>query len=99
VAREKIGSGLYAGSVDGMPPKLIVENASNAGFARGRLFFVRDGNLVSQPFDPVRLELSGALTPVADHLDYFSVRSIGNFSVTTAAPRRAGRTTGSSSST
>jgi len=73
---------LYAGSIDGKPQKRIMEKASNVGFARGRLFFVRDGNLLSQPFDPAKLELSGALTPVADHVEYFKVRSAGNFSVT-----------------
>lgn len=73
---------LCAGSIDGNLQKRVVENASNAAYARGRLFFVRDGNLVSQPFDPAKLEVSGALTPVADHVEYFKVRSIGNFSVT-----------------
>jgi Tol biopolymer transport system component len=78
------GNALYAGSIDGKLRKRIVENASSAVFARGRLFFVRDGNLVSQPFDPVKLELAGALAPVADHVEYFRVRSAGNFSVTDA---------------
>jgi Tol biopolymer transport system component len=73
---------LYAGSIDGKLQKRIVENASSAVFARGRLFFVRDGNLVSQPFDPEKLELAGTLAPVADHVEYFRVRSAGNFSVT-----------------
>ena len=72
----------FAGSADGKLQKRIVDNTSKAVFARGRLFFVRDGNLLSQPFDPGRLELSGALTPVADHVEYFKVRALGNFSVT-----------------
>ena len=73
---------LYAGSIDGNLQARIVENASSAAFARGRLFFVRDGNLVSQPFDPGTLELGGTLTPVADRVEYFKVRAAGNFSVT-----------------
>jgi WD40 repeat protein len=73
---------LCAGSADGKLQKRIVDNASNVAFARGRLFFVRDGNLVSQPFDPAKLELTGTLAPVADHVEYFKVRSAGNFSVT-----------------
>ncbi len=76
------GQTLYAGSVDGRLRQRIVTNATRAAFARGRLFFVRDGNLVSQPFDPAKLALSGTLTPVADHVEYFKVRSMGNFSVT-----------------
>jgi serine/threonine protein kinase len=73
---------LFAGSIDAGPQTRILENASRAAFARGRLFFVRDGNLVSQPFDPAKLELSGTLTPVASRVEYFKVRAIGNFSVT-----------------
>ncbi|HEX7139759.1 MAG TPA: protein kinase [Vicinamibacterales bacterium] len=73
---------VFAGSTDGKLRKKIVDHASKAEFARGRLFFVRDGNLVSQPFDPGKLEVSGTLTPVADHVEYFKVRAIGNFSVT-----------------
>ena len=73
---------LYAGSIDGKLQKRIVENTSSAVFAGGRLFFVRDGNLISQPFDPAKLELAGTLAPVADHVEYFKVRSAGNFSVT-----------------
>ena len=81
VARMGGADVLCAGSVDGKLQKRIVDNASNAAFARGRLFFVRDGNLLSQPFDPAKLEVSGSLTPMADHVEYFKVRSLGNFSV------------------
>ena len=73
---------LCAGSIDGNLQKRIVDNASNAAYAQGHLFFVRDGNLVSQPFDPKKLELSGTLTPAADRVEYYKVRAIGNFSVT-----------------
>ena len=73
---------LYAGSIDGNLKKRIVENASRAAYARDHLFFARDGNLVSQSFDPAKLEVSGTLTPVADHVEHFKVRSVGNFSVT-----------------
>ena len=73
---------LYAGSIDGKLQKHIVDNTSSAVFASGRLFFVRDGNLISQPFDPRKLELTGTPAPVADHVEYFKVRSAGNFSVT-----------------
>ena len=81
-SRVKNEDSLYAGSIDGKLQKRVIANVSNSVFARGRLFFVRDGNLVSQPFDPAKLALSGTLTPVADHVEYFKVRTIGNFSVT-----------------
>lgn len=87
---------LFAGSIDGGAQRRVVENASNAAFARGRLFFVREGNLVSQPFDPAKAEVSGTLTPVADHVEYFKVRALGNFSVTETKMVYVGETSGSS---
>ena len=90
------GDALFAGSIDGGPQKLVVENASNAAVARGRLFFVRDGNLVSQPFDAGKPAVSGALTPVADHVEYFKVRAVGNFSVTETKMVYVGEVSGSS---
>ncbi len=96
VARTGDADVLFAGSADGKLRKHIVDNASNAAFARGRLFFVRDGNLLSQPFDPAKLKVSGTLTPVADHVEYFKVRSLGNFSVTERKMVYVGEASGSS---
>jgi serine/threonine protein kinase/Tol biopolymer transport system component len=96
VARTGDQDVLFAGSLDGKLQKRVVDNASNAAFARGRLFFVRDGNLLSQPFDPAKLEVSGTLTPVADHVEYFKVRSLGNFSVTETKMVYVGEASGSS---
>jgi serine/threonine protein kinase len=73
---------LYAGSIDAGTQTRIAESTSNATYAGGRLFFVRDGTLVSQSFDVAGLQASGPLTPVADRVEYFNVRSIANFSVT-----------------
>ena len=87
---------LCAGSIDGNTHQRIIDNASNAAFARDRLFFVRDGNLLSQPFDPAKLEVSGTLTPVADRVEYFKVRSIGSFSVTETKMVYVGEASGSS---
>lgn len=74
-------SSIYAGSIDGKLQKRVVENASNAGFAEGRLFFVRNRNLVAQRFDTKALTVSGASAPVADQIEYFKPRDLGNFSV------------------
>ncbi|HEX9130047.1 MAG TPA: protein kinase [Gemmatimonadaceae bacterium] len=73
---------LYEASLGSNAQKRIVENASNPAFARGRLFFVRDGNLLSQPFDIGKIEVSGTPAPMADHVEYFKVRAVANFSVT-----------------
>lgn len=72
---------LYAGSIDGPLERRILDNASNAQFANGYLLFVRDGNLVAQKFDPDALTLSGAPVALAEGVDYFEPRNIGNFAV------------------
>ncbi len=82
ISRDNGIDSLYAVSLDGKLRKRLIDDVSNAAFARGRIFFVRDGNLLSQPFDAAKLTSSGTLTPVADHVEYYKVRSIGNFSVT-----------------
>jgi Tol biopolymer transport system component len=74
-------SSLYAGSIDGAPQKRVMDNASNAVFQDGWLFFVRDHNLVAQRFDVRSLKLSGSPVAVASHLEYFNPRDVGNFSV------------------
>jgi Tol biopolymer transport system component len=74
--------GVYAGSIDGKRQKSIVPNASNAAYSSGYLFFVRDGNLLSQKFDPRTWDVSGPVIPIADHVEYYKVRAIANFSVT-----------------
>ncbi|MDX1631284.1 MAG: protein kinase [Thermoanaerobaculia bacterium] len=73
-------------------PRLLVERGSNPQYADGFLFWVRDGNLLAQPFDPESLELSGSPTPIARGVEYFGPRAVGNFSVSsggTLAWRRA----------
>jgi Tol biopolymer transport system component len=78
----EVDDGVHVGSLDGKRQKLIVRNASNAAYSRGLLFFVRDGNLLSQKFDAGKWEVSGPLIPIADHIEYYKVRGIANFSVT-----------------
>jgi serine/threonine protein kinase len=49
-------SGVYLGDIDNAPPKLLVQGVGNAQFANGHLFWMRDQNLMMQPFDLQRLE-------------------------------------------
>jgi eukaryotic-like serine/threonine-protein kinase len=72
---------LYAASLDSPDAKLIVEDNSAAAYANGYIFFVKDGNLVAQPFDPDQLSVSGNPVPVAPKLEYYEAKSQGNFSV------------------
>jgi eukaryotic-like serine/threonine-protein kinase len=48
----------------------VVENASQARYAGGQLFFVRGGRLLAAPFDPETLALRGASEVVADGVRY-----------------------------
>ena len=59
------GNGIYVGSLDGGPSKLISsELKGNAVFASGHLLYVRGHILMAQPFDEDRLEATGAARPL-----------------------------------
>jgi serine/threonine protein kinase len=61
------GNGLYVGSLDGGKSKLLTaELTGNVEFAAGRLLYVRDRNLMAQPFDPDRLEFTGPALPIVE---------------------------------
>jgi DNA-binding winged helix-turn-helix (wHTH) protein/Tol biopolymer transport system component len=52
--------GIYVGSLSTQESKLISsEIAGNTQFASSRLYYVRDGSLMAQPFDLKRLQLTG----------------------------------------
>jgi serine/threonine protein kinase len=60
-------NGIYGGSLDSHESRPVsTEILSNMAFAYGRLLFVRDRSLMSQAFDPVRFELSGAAEPIVE---------------------------------
>jgi hypothetical protein len=46
----------------------LLEDAQQAAYARGHLFFVRGDTLFAQQFDPDRIELKGSPLPVAEHI-------------------------------
>jgi len=53
-------SGIYAGSLDGRDPKLLLRGISKAWYAApGYLLFVQDGALMARNFNPDRLEIYG----------------------------------------
>ena len=72
---------LYAGSIDSEEVKLIVPENTAGAYANGYLFFVKDDNLVAQPFDPARLALSGNPVAIASKVEFYEAKSLGNFSV------------------
>ncbi len=84
VSRSQAFGNIAAGSVECGPSRVVVERASNPQYAAGYLFFVRDRNLVAQRFDPEQLSAEGAHIPIADSIEYYNPRDIGNFSVSAA---------------
>jgi hypothetical protein len=69
---------LFVGSLDGSddtaPVRIIASEAAGT-FADGHLFFVRDGALFAQPFDPYALRLSGEPVRLADDLSVSFARA------------------------
>jgi eukaryotic-like serine/threonine-protein kinase len=65
---KEAGSAIYAGSIDGGNPKLILQTNGSVLHSSGNLLFFRDGSLMAQEFDADRLELRGDLTPIAQVL-------------------------------
>jgi Tol biopolymer transport system component/tRNA A-37 threonylcarbamoyl transferase component Bud32 len=62
--------GVYVGSLDGLDTKRLFDADTPAACgATGHLLFVRDGQLLAQAFDPVRLEPKGDPLPVAEHVN------------------------------
>ncbi|MGE5275509.1 MAG: protein kinase domain-containing protein [Acidobacteriota bacterium] len=79
------------GSLDGKTDKAVVNVASEAHYASGRLFYVKDGSLLAREFDPSRLEVKGEPTPVVLRLgqygwQFFWPFSVSNNGVLVAAP-------------
>jgi serine/threonine protein kinase len=65
-------TGVYAGSLDAKPAEqseqLILASGLGAPYVAGNLFFMRDGTLMAQPFDDVKLQLRGEPVPIAEHV-------------------------------
>jgi eukaryotic-like serine/threonine-protein kinase len=82
----RIGNGsehdaISIGSIDGSPPKKLLNARSNAVFADGYIIFVRELALMAQPFDPAKLELSGNAVPIAEQVRFNQNWNRGSFSV------------------
>ena len=73
--------GVWIGSIDGEKARRLPLSSTNAQYSAGYLLFSRDGDLVAQKFDLSRLELSGAILPVAREIQYDTFFHDGMFSV------------------
>jgi serine/threonine protein kinase len=81
--RAVVGTGgIYAGSLDGGAPKLIMQNDSNAVYSPpGNLLFVRQGILMAQRFDALQLRLDGDAVPLVEHVGVNAITSRAIFAV------------------
>ena len=58
-------NGIYLASSSGGVPRMLTRADSGAVFSADRLLFLRLGDLMAQPFDPVQLTLTGEAVVVA----------------------------------
>ena len=82
-ATDVVGA-IAVASLDGGDVRTLVERGSNPQYADGFLLFVVDGNLVAQRFDADALTLQPQRLPIADAVEYYNPRDLGQFSVSTA---------------
>jgi dipeptidyl aminopeptidase/acylaminoacyl peptidase len=73
--------GLRAGSLDSKDQPLLVPGAGSGNYADGYLFFVKQGTLFAQRFDPERLRFSEQPVPVSSGMGDFNERSYGVYSL------------------
>lgn len=77
-------NGIYVTALDSTERKLLVPGGSNAVYAQGYLFYLRDQTLLAHPFDVERLELTGDPAPVAENVATGGASgTAGGFSVAT----------------
>ncbi|HJU61452.1 MAG TPA: protein kinase, partial [Candidatus Binatia bacterium] len=73
---------IYVASIDGGERKPIVKNDSNVAYtAPGYLLFARNTTLMAQPFDAVKLQVSGEPFPVVEDVAFNLAAGYSNFSV------------------
>ena len=85
------GAVLFVGAIDADgPPIRLLDGVSNAQYARGNLFFVRDRVLMAQAFDAERLQLTGPAVPLADEIDTLGTAAAFSASDTGALAYQAG---------
>jgi eukaryotic-like serine/threonine-protein kinase len=78
-------SGIFIGSLDGSPPVRLLSDESTAVYAAARdgsgyLLFRRESVLMAQPFDAVRLQITGGIFPVAEVVGEGGATGSGAFS-------------------
>ena len=71
---------LMLGTLGTLQSKQLLDHTSNVTYADGRLFYVVDGVLLAQEFDPESARFSGSAVAVATGLETWFFRFLGNYS-------------------
>jgi eukaryotic-like serine/threonine-protein kinase len=74
-------SDIYAGSLNDTAAVKILDNASYAIYSSGYLFYLRQGILMAQHFEPKSFELTGSPVSVQGNINMWAARSKADFSV------------------
>jgi eukaryotic-like serine/threonine-protein kinase len=77
-------AGLYFHDLKTGADTRLLASDSCAQYANGHLFYLRQQNLMAQPFDPASGKLLGPPVPIAQGVSYDSGRWLGAFSVSTS---------------
>jgi eukaryotic-like serine/threonine-protein kinase len=72
---------IHIGSIDSTTTARLFESDSRAMYGSGHVFFVRQGTLLAQPFDPRRLATSGDPVTIAEDVRTFALNGRSAFSV------------------
>jgi len=90
--------GIYAGSLDAKPAEQsnerILATRYGVTYLDGNLFFMRDGTLMTQPFDTGKLQLTGEPVPVVEHVGTVGATGIFSVSRSGALAYRSGASNG-----
>jgi eukaryotic-like serine/threonine-protein kinase len=72
---------VYVADLESSQRKRLVATPFNARFADSKLLFVREGNLLAQPFDTGKLQTTGDAVPVAEAVGNNQVLGAAFFSI------------------
>ena len=78
--------GIHVGDIDGTTSRRLIDADTPAIYTAGHLLYVHQGTLLAQRFDPGQLTLTGAPTPVAEHVTHGTRAEIAALSSSAAGP-------------
>jgi len=87
-------TGLRVGSLDSTELREIVKTRGNGIYVDGRLLFLRETALVTQPFDLESLQVHGTATVIADDVGFNAITYQGLYSASSDAVAYLGATRG-----